>query len=198
MFEFCWDGLILVDDLLRVHRTKLIASGTADSVRQPRIGIYQGGFDLACRRVIEAMTVNDVGDIEASRANLVNAFQFLARVVTVDFGANVGEDAVALPFANVERLAVSRVDEAIDVGLQLLDDLGWKRLSVICVFEMSSACKPARARRCFSPASVILVPPSLNMASWSRPFSCESPSSVMAVPVKSKRVRRRRSLSGTI
>ena len=49
--------------------------------------------------------------------------------------SDVGEDSVALPLPDVKRLAVARVDQAVDVRLESLDDLGGKRFGVLVVHD---------------------------------------------------------------
>jgi hypothetical protein len=72
------------------------------------------------------MSMDDVEDLEARELDLPDAPHLVVDVVPVELTLepDVSEDAVALPLANVEGLAVARVDEPIDVSLQTGCDLG--------------------------------------------------------------------------
>nr|WP_231754262.1 hypothetical protein [Caulifigura coniformis] len=72
-------------------------------------------------------------DLKARIPNLSNAFQLVGErvaLVGTQVVANMSEHAIALAFADVERFAISGVDESVDVGLDLRADIG-RELDVI-------------------------------------------------------------------
>jgi hypothetical protein len=46
--------------------------------------------------------------------------QLVVGIVLFNLLPDVREDAIALPFADVEGLPIARVDEPVDIGLELL------------------------------------------------------------------------------
>jgi hypothetical protein len=74
------------------------------------------------------VSVDDVGNFKPCDTDMPNARHLIVEVVpfNVLLTTNVREDAVALPLANVERIAIARVDEAVNIGLKFLDDFGRK------------------------------------------------------------------------
>jgi hypothetical protein len=67
------------------------------------------------------MPVDDVGDLEAGKADFADALELVTEVVAplAQLIVDVRKDAVALALADVERLAVARVNEPVNVGLEL-------------------------------------------------------------------------------
>ena len=67
------------------------------------------------------MPVDDVGNLEAGNADFADALELVTEVVALlaQLIVDVRKDAVALALADVERLAVARVNEPVDVGLEL-------------------------------------------------------------------------------
>jgi len=72
--------------------------------------------------------MNDMGNLKSSRANIVNAFQLVIRVVGVYLCANMCKYAIAFALANIESLTIARIYEAIDVSFEFIDHFRWKRL----------------------------------------------------------------------
>ena len=63
-----------------------------------------------------------VTDLEAGEVNLVDSLDLVAQLVAVqgmDRRLDVSKYPVALALAYVERFAVARVDQPVDVGLEL-------------------------------------------------------------------------------
>jgi hypothetical protein len=71
------------------------------------------------------VSVDDVGDLETGETYFADALELVVLLVAVltQLIADVREDPVALALADVEGLAVAWVDEAVDVGLELRDDI---------------------------------------------------------------------------
>ena len=111
VLKICRFGVVFVDDFLSMHCAELIASRAGDSIRQSGIGIDQRRFDFVRGLVVESVSMDDVSDIESSRPNFVNSFELLVRFVGADLRADVSENAIAFPLANVERLAIARIDQ---------------------------------------------------------------------------------------
>ena len=112
-------GGVLPDDFQGVHRTELVATDAARFVGEACVSIHQRGFDFERGRTVHTVPVDDVGNFKAREADLADAFHLVVEVVAFNslLTANVREDAVARPLADVDRLSVPRVDEAVDIGL---------------------------------------------------------------------------------
>ena len=67
MLKDCGLGLVLVHDLLRVHRTELIAPCTRDSIGQSGVCVNKSCLNLERSFVIESMTMNDVTYLKPSQ-----------------------------------------------------------------------------------------------------------------------------------
>lgn len=68
------------------------------------------------------MSVNDVSDLESCHVDLPNSLQLGVELIPTEdlLLTDVGEDPVPLALADVERLAVARIDQPVDVVLQLV------------------------------------------------------------------------------
>jgi hypothetical protein len=74
------------------------------------------------------MAMNNVSHLEASKTYVPDALQFVREFITIKtlLSSNMGEHPISFALSNVESLAVSRVDEPIDVRLESTHYLGWK------------------------------------------------------------------------
>jgi hypothetical protein len=72
------------------------------------------------------VAVDHVRHLEAGQADLVDALELVVIVIPLDalLGMNMSEHAIATALADVEGLAVSGVDQPVDVRLQLGRHLG--------------------------------------------------------------------------
>jgi hypothetical protein len=120
-------SLVPADDLRSVHRTELGGAMSACDVRQTGVGVHQSGLDLVCGPVVQPVTMDHVGDLESGQSDVANAFELQVRIVVTNLLANVREHPVALALADVERLAVPRIDQPVHVGLELLRNFRWER-----------------------------------------------------------------------
>jgi hypothetical protein len=70
------------------------------------------------------VAVDYVSDVEASAAYFVDAPDLVVEVIAVETvcSVDVREDPIGAPFADVKCLAVSRVDEPVDVPAQSAGD----------------------------------------------------------------------------
>ena len=79
------------------------------------------------------MAMDNMAYFKPRKLNLTDSLQFVSNLVVIEIatGAHVREDPVALTLADVEGLAVARIDEPVDVGLQLLCYLACERGDVV-------------------------------------------------------------------
>jgi hypothetical protein len=114
-------GSVPTDNLLGVHGAKIGASRSAGYVGEARIGIDESRFDLAGRLIVHSMAMDDMSDLEASQANFSNAFELIIDLIAfqVGFGTYVRKDPISPAFSNIERFTVSRINESVNVRLQL-------------------------------------------------------------------------------
>jgi hypothetical protein len=75
--------------------------------------------------------MNHMSDLKSGKAYLPNALDLVVQIIPFEvlLGTDVREDAIALAFPNIERLTVSRVDESVEVRLQLASYVRRKRLA---------------------------------------------------------------------
>jgi len=114
-----------------MHGAIVAGARTAGNVCEAGVGIHKRGLDLERRRLIHSMPVDDVGDLEAGDADFADALELVTEVVAVlaQLIVDVRKDAVALALADVERLAVARVNEPVNVGLELGHHIRWEGFS---------------------------------------------------------------------
>jgi hypothetical protein len=68
-------------------------------------------------------------NLESREPDLADAPQLVVELVALEgllLGADVREEPIASALTDVERLAVSRIDEPIDVGLQRARNIRWE------------------------------------------------------------------------
>lgn len=65
--------------------------------------------------------------LEASNNNFPDAFQLIPNIMAVQICPCMCEDTVTDAFPYVKRLAVSRVNKAVDVPLKHFDNFGRKK-----------------------------------------------------------------------
>ena len=115
----------------------MVASSTASDIGETRIGIKERRFHLQRGLFLHPMAMDDVGDIESSNTYFADALQPDVEFVPFNLGPNMGEDAVTLALANVERFAISRINEAIHVSSELGCHASWKRLDFVHVSPLA-------------------------------------------------------------
>jgi hypothetical protein len=73
-----------------------------------------------------------MSDLETGKANLPYALEFVVEVIAFEafLGADVRKDAIAPALPDIEGLPVSRVDEPVDVPLQLGSYVWGKRFTL--------------------------------------------------------------------
>jgi hypothetical protein len=76
--------------------------------------------------------MDDMSHVEASYPDFPNPLKFLTYLIAIYVGPAVRKNAIALAFADVEGLAVSRIYQAIDVGLKLSGNSRRERFEAIC------------------------------------------------------------------
>ena len=76
--------------------------------------------------------MNDMCDLEPSHADITDAAHLIIKIITTDclFSAHMREHAALLPLTYIERLTVSRIDESINVNLELVGYTQWGALVV--------------------------------------------------------------------
>src|ERR1039458_3814386 len=74
--------------------------------------------------------MDDVRNLQTSKVNLTDTPELVARVF-VNLLADVREDSVVLTLADVEGLAVARINQPVDVRLELLCHFGRERGQVV-------------------------------------------------------------------
>lgn len=128
MLEHGGLGGVALDDLARVHRPSRVRGGAARFIRETRVSVDKGALDLEGCLLVHTVTMNHVIDVESSRANLTDPLQLVAHFIAFEISllSDVSEHTVATPFAYIERFAVPRIDQAVDVSLELLLDL-WRK-----------------------------------------------------------------------
>ena len=95
--------------------------------------------------------MNDMSDLEAVEANVPDAPELVTEIVAFQalLVVDVGEDTIPLALPDVEGLAVPRVNEPVDVSLELARHFRRKRLPV----RMSQSPTPACRLGCVAPSS---------------------------------------------
>ncbi len=133
--KVCWLRGVFADDLHRVHRAKLVATHAAHFVREAWIRVHQRRLDLEGPRIVHAVAVDDVGHLEPRQPYPPDPSHPVVKIVALDalLAPDVGKYPVTPALPDVKRLAVARVDEAVNVRFKAFDDLGRKRFSVLVV-----------------------------------------------------------------
>ncbi len=150
---------VATNDLLSVHGPILGTAGSSDDIGEARVCVHQGSLDLERRRLIHTVAMNDVGNFKPGETDLPDSLEFVVDLVILKalFAADVREDAIALPFFHVERFAVPRVDEPVDVRLELLRHLRRERLSLACSHWFLLSAERRSSRACVFARRVGLV-----------------------------------------
>jgi hypothetical protein len=67
------------------------------------------------------MTVNDMAYFESTEADVPYALKLVRQIILVcgEFIINVTEDPIVLALSNIKGFAIPRINEAVDVKLQL-------------------------------------------------------------------------------
>jgi hypothetical protein len=86
--------------------------------------------------------MNHVCDFEAGKAYLTDTPELVIEVIPFKtlFFVDVGEDTIALALPDIEGLTVTRVDEPIDIGLELIGYLCRERI-VVWAFHRSDGAR---------------------------------------------------------
>ncbi len=73
-----------------------------------------------------------MSDLEARKLYLPDALDLVVELIPFKSacGMDVRKNAIALPFADIERLAIPRVDQSVDVPPQLAAHVGRKGLDL--------------------------------------------------------------------
>src|ERR1039457_4892145 len=104
MLEDARLGGVLPDDFLRVRYPILGTAMAAGLVRDPGVGVHQGRLNLEGGLLVHAMSVNDMLDGQASKLDLTDALDLVARVFSVDVGPHMSEDPIPLSHPDIEGL----------------------------------------------------------------------------------------------
>src|SRR5947209_18936281 len=102
------------------------------------------------------MPMNHVGWLKAGDPDLSDPSQLVVQLVAHQafLGTDMCKDAVASPLAHIERLAIPRIDQTVDIGLKLSRDLRGKGFAAR---ESASAAAHAGSGSPLFPSAVPLA-----------------------------------------
>ena len=110
MLKYGFLGGITTNDFVSVRYPKIYTAYAASNVRESSICIQKRCFDLERRWLVHSVAVDHVSNVEASKANLEDALQFVSRLGCIWLRLCVREDSIAAAFADVKRLTVPRIN----------------------------------------------------------------------------------------
>src|SRR4051794_11129358 len=113
-----------------MHCAEVARAISGGDVREPRISIHERSLDLKRCGTVHPVPMNHMSGLEASETDIANPPQLVIEFVAVEIllAADMGEHTVTLTLPDVERLAVSRIDEPVDVRLESLRNAGRERV----------------------------------------------------------------------
>jgi len=117
MSEYSGVGLIPLNDFIRVHSAKVIASRPDDGIGQAWVRIDQGCLHLECGAIVHPVSVYHVSNLEARKAYLTNASQLIRRVIALNIRLDMSEHSVGFALAYVKSFTVAWVDQTVNISL---------------------------------------------------------------------------------
>ena len=80
--------------------------------------------------LLDAVAMNDVSNVESCEMYISNLFQLIAGLILFYLFMYVRKNAVALTVDHVESFTIPRVNESVDVGLELRHDSWRERIDL--------------------------------------------------------------------
>jgi len=65
------------------------------------------------------MAMYDVGNFKSGDTDFADTFQLFTQLIPIDFSSCVSENAIPFTFAYIKCLAITWIDQAVDISFEL-------------------------------------------------------------------------------